>query len=272
MDDTVSPINTFGERLSYHDGEPFQAKLLRLTLGAFFDTVAAARGRGRTLGAGASFARMHPQTGTPTPHEVAIRHGRLLEYLSVAWMVVEAAVGIASGILAGSIALIGFGADSVIELFSSAVLLWRLHAGARGQQREPTALTLVGVSFFALAAYVTFGAIRDLALQHRPHASYLGITLAAVAFVAMPLLARAKRRVAASLQSRAMHADSRQSDFCAYLSGILLAGLMLNASFRWWWADPAAALVMVLFMLREGVQAFRGETCCNSTQAPNHRR
>ena len=100
-------------------------------------------------------------------------------------------------------------------------------------------------------------------------ASYIGITLAVVALVGMPLLARAKRRVAASLQSRAMHADSRQSDFCAYLSGILLAGLILNAFFAWWWADPAAALVMVVLMLREGVQAFRGETCCNSTPAPN---
>jgi divalent metal cation (Fe/Co/Zn/Cd) transporter len=212
---------------------------------------------------------MNAPTPTPTSHEAAIRRGRLLEYLSVAWMVVEAGVGIAAGIVAGSIALIGFGADSVIEIFSSAVLLWRLRAGSMGQEREDTALKLVGVSFFALAVYVTFGAIRDLALHHRPDVSYIGITLAVVALIGMPLLARAKRRIAASLQSRAMHADSRQSDFCAYLSGILLAGLILNASFGWWWADPAAALVMVILMLREGVQAFRGESCCNSMQAPD---
>jgi len=213
--------------------------------------------------------RMNTRTPTLTPHDTAIRRGRLLEYLSVAWMVVEAAVGIASGIFAGSIALVGFGADSIIEIFSSAVILWRLREGSMGQEREHTALKLVGVSFFALAAFVTFDAIRDLALHHRPQVSYIGITLAVVALVGMPLLARAKRRVAASLQSRAMHADSRQSDFCAYLSGILLTGLILNAFFSWWWADPAAALVMVALMLREGVQAFRGETCCNSTPAFN---
>jgi divalent metal cation (Fe/Co/Zn/Cd) transporter len=210
---------------------------------------------------------MNRQTPPQTPHEAAIRRGRLLEYLSVAWMVVEATVGIGAGILAGSIALVGFGADSVIELFSSAVLLWRLRAGPGGEEREQTALKLVGASFFALAAYVTFGAIRDLALHQRPEVSYPGIALAVAALVAMPLLARAKRRVAASLQSRAMQADSRQSDFCAYLSSILLAGLILNAFFRWWWADPAAALVMVVLMLREGVQAFRGETCCDCAPA-----
>lgn len=200
---------------------------------------------------------------TLSPHPAAIRQGRLLEYLSVAWMLVEAIVGIASGIVAGSIALVGFGADSVIELFSSTVLLWRLREGALGHQRERTALKLVGVSFFVLAAYIAVEAIRDLVLRHRPETSYTGIALAAIAVVGMPLLARAKRRVAASLQSRALRADSRQSDFCAYLSGILLVGLILNAAFHWWWADPAAALAIVLLMLREGVQSFRGESCCN---------
>jgi divalent metal cation (Fe/Co/Zn/Cd) transporter len=219
------------------------------------------RGLTDSLGPGLSLPRMSAQT--LPPHAAAIRQGRLLEYLSVAWMLVEAAVGIASGILAGSIALVGFGADSVIEVFSSAVLLWRLREGALGHQRERTALKLVGVSFFVLAAYIAFEAIRDLVLRHRPEASYTGIALAAIAVVAMPLLARAKRRVAASLQSRALRADSRQSDFCAYLSGILLVGLILNAVFHWWCADPAAALAMVPLVLREGVQAFRGESCCN---------
>ena len=109
--------------------------------------------------------------------------------------------------------------------------------------------------------YVSFDAIQDLALEHRPQPSYVGIGLAAAALVIMPLLARAKRRVAATLQSRAMHADSRQSDFCAYLSAILLGGLILNAIFDWWWADPGAALLMVALMIREGIQALRGERC-----------
>jgi divalent metal cation (Fe/Co/Zn/Cd) transporter len=202
-------------------------------------------------------------TGTSIlpPQQTAIQHGRLVEYLCMAWMLVEAAVGIGSGIVAGSIALVGFGADSVIELFSSGVLIWRLREGTLGQQREHTALKLVGISFFALATYVSFDAVQDLALGHRPQPSYIGIGLAAAALVIMPLLARAKRRVAATLQSRAMHADSRQSDFCAYLSAILLGGLILNAIFDWWWADPGAALLMVALMIREGIQALRGERC-----------
>jgi divalent metal cation (Fe/Co/Zn/Cd) transporter len=199
---------------------------------------------------------------------VPTHEGRALEYLSVAWMLVEAAVGIGSGVVASSIALVGYGADSVIEIFCSAVLIWRLREGPLGERRERTALKLVGLSFFALAVYVSFDAIRDLALHHRPEASGIGIALAAAALIVMPLLARAKRRVAASLQSRAMQADSRQSDFCAYLSGILLTGLIVNAFFHWWWADPAAALLMVTLMIREGIQAFQGETCCDCHASP----
>jgi len=135
-------------------------------------------------------------TGTSIlpPQQTAIQHGRLVEYLCMAWMLVEAAVGIGSGIVAGSIALVGFGADSVIELFSSGVLIWRLREGTLGQQREHTALKLVGISFFALATYVSFDAVQDLALGHRPQPSYIGIGLAAAALVIMPLRARAKRR------------------------------------------------------------------------------
>jgi divalent metal cation (Fe/Co/Zn/Cd) transporter len=196
-----------------------------------------------------------------TAHENAIQRGRVLEYVSLGWMVIEAGVGIAAGLVAGSIALVGFGADSVIEIFSSSVLLWRLREGTPGEGRERMALKLVGLSFFALAAYVSFDAARDLALRNRPDVSVIGIVLAAVAVVSMPLLARAKRRIAASLDSRAMHADSRQSDFCGYLSAILLVGLALNAFLHWWWADPVAALFMVMVMVKEGYQALRGETC-----------
>ncbi len=201
-------------------------------------------------------------SSTAGGYETHIRHGRWLQYASIAWMTVEAVVGIAAGAIAGSIALIGFGADSVIELFSSSVLIWRLREGPQGEQRERSALRLVGWSFVALALYVGLEATRDLVLRRAPEASYLGIVLAASALLAMPVLARAKRRVAARLGSGAMHADSRQADFCAYLSGILLAGLMLNARFHWWWADPAAALLTVPLIVGESVRALRGKTCC----------
>lgn len=177
------------------------------------------------------------------------------------WNVLEAVVAVGAGLLAGSAALVGFGVDSVIESSSGAVMLWRLRAGARGEARERTALRLVGVSFLLLAAYVTYDAARALALREPPEASYVGVGVAALSLVVMPLLARAKRRVAADLGSRAMRADSRQTDLCAYLSAILLAGLALNALFGLWWADPAAALVMVPIIAREGVEALRGETC-----------
>ncbi len=191
-----------------------------------------------------------------------MQRGRWLQYVSIAWMLVEAVVGIAAGAAAGSVALIGFGADSVIELFSSSVLIWRLREGPEGERRERWALKLVGWSFVALALYVGVEALIDLVLRRAPEASYPGIVLAAVALVAMPLLARAKRRVAVHLGSGAMQADSRQADFCAYLSGILLAGLALNARFQWWWADPAAALLMVPLIAGESVRALRGKTCC----------
>ncbi len=191
-----------------------------------------------------------------------VAHGRRLQYLSISWMIVEAAVGIGAGFAARSIALVGFGADSVIELFSSSVLIWRLREGRLGEQRERLALKLVGFSFIALAVYVVFEAARDLIYRRQPETSWPGIVLASVAIFAMPVLARAKRRVAAGLRSEAMRADSRQTDFCAWLSGILLSGLLLNARFHWWWADPAAALLMVPFIVREAARALRGETCC----------
>ena len=191
----------------------------------------------------------------------AVRRGQLLEYLTVGWNAVEAVASIGAGLLAGSVALVGFGVDSVIESTSGAVLLWRLREGERGEQRERAALRLVGVSFLLLAGYVLFGAVKSLVTREPPGASRVGIVVAALSLVVMPLLARAKRRVAARLDSRALRADSRQTDLCAYLSAILLAGLALNALFGWWWADPAAALLMTPIIAREGVEALRGETC-----------
>ena len=191
----------------------------------------------------------------------AVRRGRRLEYLTLGWNLVEAVVAVGAGIGAGSAALIGFGVDSLIESASGGALLWRLREGERGEARERTALRLVGVSFLLLAAYVAWEAGGSLLEREPPEASWVGIGIAALSLLVMPLLARAKRRVAVVLESRALHADSRQTDLCAYLSAILLAGLALNALFGWWWADPVAALVMVPIIAHEGWEALRGEEC-----------
>ena len=197
----------------------------------------------------------------------SVRRGRLLEYLTIGWNSLEGLIAIGSGLLAGSIALVGFGVDSFIEVSSGAALLWRLHLDSpeRRERAEQVALKVVGVSFLALAAYVAFDGVKSLVYREAPEASYVGIALATLSLAVMPLLARAKRRVAAQLGSRALAADSRQTDICAYLSAILLGGLLLNAAFGWWWADPLVALVMVPIIIREGVEALRGETYCGGT-------
>jgi divalent metal cation (Fe/Co/Zn/Cd) transporter len=193
------------------------------------------------------------------------RRGRRLEHLTIAWNAVEAAVSIAAGLYAGSIALIGFGLDSVIETTSGAALLWRLHldAPARRERAERIALRIVGICFLALAAYVAYDSAMSLYHREKPEESTPGIVIAVASLIAMPLLARAKRKVAVVLKSRALHADSRQTDICAYLSGILLGGLLLNLLLGWWWADPVAALLMVPLIAREGVEALRGEDPCH---------
>ena len=191
-------------------------------------------------------------------HDQHIRRGKLLEYLTVAYNSLEGVIAVGAGILAGSIALVGFGVDSAIEVFASLLLLWRLHMGEKTEKR---ALQLVGASFLLLAAYVAFDAIRSLIAREAPDESFVGIILAAVSVVVMPLLVRAKRRVADAIGSRAMHAEATQTQLCMYLSAILLAGLVLNAWLGWWWADPVAALVMVPIIGNEGVEALRGEQC-----------
>lgn len=197
------------------------------------------------------------------PHAANVRRGRRLEYFTIAWNSLEAIAAIGAGLFAGSVALVGFGVDSVIETSSGAILLWRLRDGERGEEREGLALRLVGISFLFLAAYVAFDAVKSLVLREPPEASYVGICIAALSLLVMPLLARAKRRVAVAINSRAMKADSRQTDLCAYLSAILLAGLALNALFGLWWADPVAGLIMTPIIAKEGVEALRGETCCD---------
>ncbi len=195
----------------------------------------------------------------------SIRRGRILEYATLGWNFAEAAVAIGAGVLAGSTALLGFGFDSLIESLSGSVLLWRLSHGEKGEQREHTARRLVGVSLLILAAYVAFEASETLIAREAPSVSYVGIVLAFLSAILMPLLARAKRQVASALDSRAMHADSRQSDICGYLSVILLVGLGANAVLGWWWTDPVAALAMVPIITKEGIDALRGRQCACGT-------
>ena len=199
--------------------------------------------------------------------EAAVARGLRLEYFTIGWNTLEALIGISSGIIAGSIALVGFGLDSVIEVSSSAALLWRLRSDRDLDHRERAehrSLRLVGISFLVLTAYIILEAIRTLWRRQAPEASLPGVALAAAALIVMPLLARAKRRVARSLGSGALHADSRQADICSYLSAITLGGLLLNAVLGWWWADPVAALAMAPLIAREGVEAWRGKSCCRA--------
>jgi divalent metal cation (Fe/Co/Zn/Cd) transporter len=191
-----------------------------------------------------------------------LRAGRRLEYFTLGWNLTEAAVAVGAGVFAGSIALIGFGIDSLIESLSGGILLWRLQATDTIERRERLAIKLVGVSFFVLAFYVAFEAGKSLLRREQPEISVVGIVLSVISLIVMPLLARAKRRVAARLESRALFADSRQTDICAYLSAILLGGLLLNAFFGWWWADPVAALCMLPLIFHEGIEAVRGRLCC----------
>lgn len=199
-------------------------------------------------------------TAADPRYEFFRRQALRLEYFTIAWNVIEAVVAIGAGAFVGSIALLGFGLDSVIETVSGGTLLWRLRQrGEREERAEARALRIVGITFFALAAYVTYESVLDLRQRHRPEESVLGMVLAMVSLVVMPLLGRAKRRVARELQSAALAADGMETYLCSYLSFTLLLGLGLNAWQGWWWADPVAALAMVPFMLREGVHAVRGE-------------
>ncbi|MFZ0315294.1 MAG: cation transporter [Candidatus Korobacteraceae bacterium] len=195
-----------------------------------------------------------------------VARGRRLEYLTIAWNSFEAAVALISGLVAGSIALVGFGLDSVIETTSAGILLWRLRSDQNADQREHaerTAHRLIGVCFLLLAAYVAIESLGALWTKAQAERSLPGMLIAVAAVMVMPLLGRAKRRVAAQIHSGALYADARQADFCAWLSAILLAGLLLHALLGWWWADPAAALVMTPIIAREGVQGLRGKPCDN---------
>jgi divalent metal cation (Fe/Co/Zn/Cd) transporter len=196
---------------------------------------------------------------TPT-----VRRGRRLEYFTIAWNTLEGLVAVVAGAIAGSISLVGFGIDSFIEVTSGSVLLWRMSVDAEVQRRELNerrALRIVGVCFLLLAAYIAYGSALDLWSRHASEHSIPGIVLACASLVVMSLLSRAKRKVGRALGSAAMHADAKQTEFCTYLSAILLAGLLLNTLFGLWWADPVAALIMVPIIAKEGIEGLQGKAC-----------
>jgi divalent metal cation (Fe/Co/Zn/Cd) transporter len=206
----------------------------------------------------------HPHSSTPTegPNIDLRRRGLLLEYLTIGWNVVEAIVAIGAGLAASSIALIGFGFDSTIEVAAASVVVWQFRAEQRGaidEEREQRALRMIALTFFLLAGYVTFEALRTLVTQETPDSSIVGIVLAALSLVAMPTLAWFKRKTALQMGSRTLLADSAETFLCAWLSAILLGGLVLNSTLGWWWADPIAALGIAYLAIREGVEAWKGD-------------
>ncbi len=196
-----------------------------------------------------------------------LRRALRLEYLTVGWNIVEGVLSVAFALAAGSIALLGFGIDSFVETASGVVMLWRLHAERHARNLEEIkrldrrAHKLVGLSLFLLAGYVVVEAAKDLITQERPEPTLAGIMITTISMMTMWWLARAKRRTAAALASRAMAADSFQTTACWWLSLITLVGIAVNALLGWWWADPVAALGMTYFLVAEGRQAWRGEDC-----------
>lgn len=189
------------------------------------------------------------------------RRAQLLAAASVSYNAVEAVIALAAGLVAGSIALIGFGLDSVIEVSSGLIILWQFRHRLP-QSREQRAVRLIAASFFALAAFVTFESARALITGLEPHASPVGIGLAVSSLLVMPFLAWAQRRTGKSLHSTSVIADSRQTLLCTYMSAVLLVGLVLNAAVGWWWADPLAGLLIAAIAVKEGRAAWRGEGCC----------
>lgn len=207
-------------------------------------------------------AHAHPAPPVVDPgrRRVLGRRAQLLAAASVSYNVVEAVVAITAGLAAGSIALIGFGLDSVVEVSSGLIILWQFRHPLP-ESRERRALRLMALSFFALAAYVSVESVRALAAGHEPDASPVGMGLAAASLLIMPVLSWAQRRTGRALGSNAVVADATQTLLCTYLSAVLLGGLVLNATLGWSWADPIAGLVIAAVAVREGLEAWRGEGC-----------
>ena len=206
---------------------------------------------------------------TPTERNAAVARQRWLTTVTIGWNSLEGVVAIAAGIAAGSVSLIGFGLDSGIEVSAALILAWRLAQERRTgckQDVDKRAQRLIAVSFAALALYVGVESIRDLAMADRPDESPVGIVLAALSLVVMPFLARAKRRLAPLMGSRAVDAEAKQTLLCAFLSGALLVGLSANAALGWWWADPLAGLFIAGAAGYETVNTWRADsledTCC----------
>ena len=206
---------------------------------------------------------------TPTSRDQAVTRQKWLTGTTIGWNVVEGVVAIAAGVAAGSVSLIGFGLDSAVEVSAAVILAWRLAQERRTgckQDADKRAQRLIAVSFAALALYVGVESVRDLALAHRPEESPVGIALAALSLVVMPMLARAKRRLAPVIGSRAVEAEATQTVLCALMSGGLLLGLGANAALGWWWADPTAGLFIAALAAYETVNVWRAEslehTCC----------
>lgn len=194
-----------------------------------------------------------------------VKQALILEWVLIAYNVIEGIVSVLFGIFAGSVALVGFGLDSFIEVSAAGILVWRLsHRGTAEEEteKEKKALFFIGITFFALAAYVLYESGGKLIRQEAPEASMVGIVIAVLSLIIMPTLGLAKRKIAHQIGSRALEADAMETLICAYLSFALLLGLGLNVLFGWWWADPVAALVMVCFIIKEGREAIRGEHCC----------
>jgi divalent metal cation (Fe/Co/Zn/Cd) transporter len=209
----------------------------------------------------------HPvQIGAPVGDRRRLeRRARALAWGGIGWHVIEFGIALGAGIAAGSIALIGFGADSLVEAFAGLVVVWLFTGGRLGSEgAERRAQQLIAISFFALAAYIGVEAVRTLVTVNEPRTSWVGVGLAAFTAPTMPLLALAKRRVGRGLGSAATVKEGAQSLLCAYLSVALLAGLLANALAGWWWADPAAALVIAGVAAREGRASWRGEGCCDT--------
>lgn len=202
---------------------------------------------------------------TSYDRRTVVRRGRWLTWATLLYNSLEAVLSIGAGVAAGSVALVGFGIDSVIELAASSAGLWRLHADIEPLTRARTerqTVRFIGLCFVALALYVIYEAGQTLLARRAPQESVLGMAIATASLIVMPVLARAKRHVAFRLASGALAAEAKQTQICAYLSAILLAGLAFNAAIGWWWADPAAALAMAPLIAWEGIQALRGRTVC----------
>jgi divalent metal cation (Fe/Co/Zn/Cd) transporter len=200
-----------------------------------------------------------------TEHRRLARLALWLAGLTIAWNAIEAVVAISAGIAAGSIALVGFGFDSIIEVGSAFVVAWQFRGELRGgydEAREQVALRLIAITFFVLAAYITIEAVRDLFfVDSEAGESIVGIVLAVLSLIVMPALAIAKRRVATALGSPTLRADAAETMLCAWLSLVLLGGLVLNATVGWWWADPLAAIGIAILAFNEGREAWEGDTC-----------